>query len=95
MVHCPFAATLVPQVFVCEKELASVPAMLIPSPLPLSASAAVPVFFSVIAFVAAVVPFLVVGKLRLVGDRLTTGAVPVPASDTVCGDPVALSTMLT
>ncbi len=33
-------------------------------------------------------------KLRLVGERLTAGAVPVPLRPTVCGLPAALSLML-
>jgi len=34
-------------------------------------------------------------KARLVGERLTTAAVPLPEKLTVCGLPVALSEMLT
>ncbi len=33
-------------------------------------------------------------KLRLVGEKLTAGAVPVPLRPTVCGLPAALSLML-
>jgi hypothetical protein len=51
----------------------------------------VPLFFTVTVWLALVVFSFCVPKLRLVGARLTTGAVPVPVSATVCGDPAALS----
>jgi hypothetical protein len=47
MVQLAPAATLVPQVLVCEKELALVPVIEMPSPAPLNVSAPVPVFVSV------------------------------------------------
>jgi len=52
--------------------------------------AAVPVLDSVAAIADDVVPVFVLGK---VSDavRDATAAVPVPVSDEVCGDPVALS----
>ena len=96
IVHCAFTATLVPQVLVCENEVAFVPVIETATPV----SAAVPVFFSVIAcFVASVVPTVVLAKAGSVvlGVRLTTGAAaaPVPIKVTVCGEPAALSATLT
>jgi len=67
------AATLVPQVLVWVKAVGLVPAMLIPLPVPLRVSADLPVFFSVTVCVAAAMPSVVAGKVRLVGERLTTG----------------------
>ena len=51
---------------------------------------AVPVFESVAASADEVVPTAVFGKLSA-GLSEATGAVPVPVSDTVCGEPEALS----
>jgi|SRR5438876_150234 len=51
----------------------------------------VPVFVRVTVFGALVVPTFTFPKLRLVGERLTAGAVPVPVRLTVCGLPLALS----
>jgi hypothetical protein len=51
---------------------------------------AVPVFDSVAANAAEVVPVGVLGKL-IDGLSDATGAVPVPVRLAVCGDPVALS----
>jgi hypothetical protein len=53
-------------------------------------SGAVPVFESVAASADEVVPTAVFGKLS-VGLSEAAGAVPVPLSDTVCGEPEALS----
>jgi hypothetical protein len=53
-------------------------------------SGAVPVFDNVAARADEVVPVSVLGKLNA-GLSEPTGAVPVPVSDTVCGEPVALS----
>ena len=33
-------------------------------------------------------------NVKLLGDRLTTGAVPVPVRETVCGLPLALSVIV-
>jgi hypothetical protein len=56
---------------------------------------AVPVFLSVIACAADEEPMLVEAKVRLVGERLTAGAVTlVPLRVTVCGEPGALSLKL-
>ena len=59
--------------------------------------AAVPVLLRVIAWVAAVVPTVVLAKVRLEDERLTTGAgvTPVPLRATFCGELAALSLMLT
>ena len=51
---------------------------------------AVPVFDSVAASADEVVPVSVLGKLSA-GLSEAAGAVPVPVSDTVCGEPEALS----
>jgi hypothetical protein len=51
---------------------------------------AAPVFDSVAASADEVVPVSVFGKLSA-GLSEAAGAVPVPLSDTVCGEPVALS----
>ncbi len=89
------AATLVPQVFVWEKELALAPPMLMPSPVPLRVRAPVPVFFKVTVWVAADVPVVVPANVRLAGVKVTAGAVPVPLNVAVCGDPLALSATFT
>ena len=54
-------------------------------------SALVPVFLSVTVFAVEVAPTAVVANVIVAGVRLTTGAVPVPFNDTVCGDPDASS----
>ena len=53
-------------------------------------SVALPLFDSVAAIAAEVVPTVVLVKLS---DEVSdaAGAVPVPVSDDVCGDPLALS----
>jgi hypothetical protein len=91
IVQNPLAATLAPQVLVSEKAVALVPLRVIAEAL--SVSGAVPVLVSVTGSVA-VVPSGVPGKVSVVGARLTAGAVPVPLSATCCGDPAALSAML-
>jgi hypothetical protein len=53
-------------------------------------SIAVPVFDNVAARADEVVPVSVFGKLSA-GLSEATGAVPVPDSDTVCGEPEAVS----
>jgi hypothetical protein len=70
--------------------------------VPLSATAfaaakfnvSVPVFVTVSAIVALVVPLGTKPKLTPLVERLAVGAVPVPFSVTVCGDAVALSLTL-
>ena len=79
-----------PQVLVWLNELAFVPVMVTPFRL----IGAVPEFLSVIAWPAEVAPTSVPVKVRVAGVRVAAGAVPVPVSAIVCGDPVALSAML-
>jgi hypothetical protein len=55
----------------------------------MSISAAVPEFESVATSAEELVPLSVLGKLSD-GVSDATGAVPVPASSEVCGDPLAL-----
>jgi len=52
---------------------------------------------TVMVCVGADVPTAVLGKVSEVGDRLTAGVgvVALPDRPTVCGEPVALSAMLT
>ena len=88
--QCLPAASVAPQVVVSEKSpLATMLVML---------SVAVPEFVSVIDFAKLVVLSARLGKVRLVGDKLTAGAVPddapVPVRLTVCGLPLALSVTL-
>jgi hypothetical protein len=54
-------------------------------------SGAVPVFWSVELWAALVVPVSCEPKVRLVGVRVTAGAVPVPVRATLCGLPAASS----
>ena len=58
-------------------------------------SGPLPVFLSVMAWVALEVPLLVLGKVSEVGVRVTAGLAPVPVNDTVCGEGLALSATLT
>lgn len=68
----------------------------IPNPVPLRINAPFPVLESVMVCASAVVPTVVLAKVKLDGDdRPTTGAVPVPLKTAVCDDPLALSAMLT
>ena len=60
--------------------------------IPLIASAAVPTFVTVIAFVAELMPTDTNPKLRLIGDSFTV--VPIPFKVTFCGLPAALSLIL-
>jgi len=54
-----------------------------------------PVFLSVMAFVALEVPVSVLEKVSEVGLRVTAGLTPVPVNEAVCGDGLALSATLT
>jgi len=81
------AATLVPQLLLCAKSLGFVP----PSPMLLTLNAALPVLLKVMVCEELATPTGWFPKLRLVGDRLTTGLVPVPERATACGLPEALS----
>ncbi len=58
-------------------------------------SVPVPVLVRVTCCVALVVRKSCVGKVRLVVDSVTTGAVPAPERAAVCGLPTALSFTLT
>jgi len=87
------AARFVPQAEVSAKSVGLAPVMV----MPLMFSVALPGFESVRVCDVAVEPTVVLGKLRLAGERTAcgaVGAVPVPISVTVSGDPVALSTTL-
>src|SRR5579864_3794733 len=82
------AATELPQVLVSPYcALAKILVML---------SAALPLLFSVTVCAALVVFSVWLANVKLAGDKLTAGvpAAPVPARDTVCGLPVALSVMV-
>jgi hypothetical protein len=91
-VHEAPIANPAPQLFVCENELAFVP----PIEMPLIVSAAVPVFFTVIACVGSEVPMTALAKLSEVGESVTTGAgvTPVPVSEIV-EELAALSVIVT
>ena len=83
------AASELPQVLVWAKSAGLVPVM----EMPLMESAAEPVFLSVAAWAALVVP-LCAEKLSEAGVSDTAGAgavVPAPVSVAACGEPVALS----
>lgn len=89
MVQLAPAASVSPQVLVSAKSLELVPAMEIPA----IESVALPVFISVVDCAALVVP-TTDEKATVAGENETpgaAGAVPVPLSATVCGEPVALS----
>src|SRR5438067_1446456 len=79
------------QVFVWAKSPALVPV----SPTLVMVRGAVPLLVSVTGWPALVVPVGWLPNERLVGERVTAGAVPVPLSATVCGLPPALSLMET
>jgi hypothetical protein len=78
------AARPVPQLFVCEKLLCVV-AMLE------MVRGAVPVLLRVTCWVELGVPTFWLPKLRLVCEKLTMGATPVPVSETLSGLSLALS----
>ena len=84
------AATLDPQVLVSAKSAALVPV----SVTLVMESAAAPVFVSVTVFAALVDFTSCTAKVRVVGESVTLGAVPVPVRGTVCGLPAALSVRL-
>ncbi len=58
-------------------------------------SVAVPLLVSVTPCAALVLPTCWLLKLRLVGERVTAGAIPVPLRLTLCGLPAALSVIET
>jgi hypothetical protein len=84
------AARLVPQLFANTNEEASAPVKVM---LEID-RAAVPVFVIVIDCDPLAVPTLTEPNERLVAEKLTAGPVPVPPSETVWGEPVALSVKL-
>jgi len=62
--------------------------------MPVMLRAAVPLLVSVMLCAVLLEPMFSDAKVRLVGERVTAGAVaaaPVPVSDAVCGLPLALS----
>jgi hypothetical protein len=79
------------QSFVCAKSPALVPAI----PTVEIVSGAVPAFCSDAVCDELVVPTSWLANVRLVGVSVTTGAVPLPLSVTLCGLPVALSVTVT
>jgi hypothetical protein len=91
IVHLAPAATELPQVLVWAKSPAVVPVIVILAML----RAALPVLLRVAVWAALVVLTDWRAKVRLVGERLAAGAVPVPERATVWGLPLALSLMLT
>ena len=91
IVQLVLAATELPHVLLCAKSLALVPV----SARLVMLKAALPVLLRVTACAVLVVPTDWLPKARLVGERLATGAVPVPERLTVCGLPLALSVMIT
>jgi hypothetical protein len=84
------AATLEPQVLVCEKS-----AMLLPVMVKLvMSSGAVPVLDSVTIWGGLLKPTAVVGNVREMGKKTTAGVPPVPESGTLCAPPGAVSEKL-
>jgi len=83
-------ARLVPQLFAKTKEdaLAPVTAILVID------KAAVPVLVSVTVCDALVSPTVIEPNARLVGDKVTGGATPVPLNAMVCGEVAALSVIV-
>ncbi len=63
--------------------------------MPVIVNDTLPVFVSVTACAALVVLTCWFPNERLVGEKLTAGAVPVPARLTICGLLLALSVMVT
>lgn len=95
MVRVQVAATASdePQLLVCPKEDALVPEMV----MPLNARGTLPVLLKVNGWVEAELPIVVEGKVSAVGLSVadwTMGAVPVPESAAVWGEPAALSATL-
>jgi hypothetical protein len=88
MVQLAPAATELPQLLVWLKLLALAPVMV----MPVIVRAAVPGFDSVVDSVPAEVPTSVLANVSVLEVRVALGAVPVPVSAAVCGEPDALST---
>jgi hypothetical protein len=87
-VQVPPAATLVPQFWVSVKSPDAV--------IDDSVRAALPEFVRETSCAALVVPVVCDEKVRLVVERVAVGiaATPVPVKETACGDPVALSVIV-
>ena len=86
------AARLVPQLFEKAKEDAFVP----PTTMLEIDSAVPPVLVMVTDCEALAIPIACIPNGKLVAESETAGGVtPVPVSETVCGEPVALSVMVT
>ena len=88
IVQLAAAVRLAPQVFVSAKSPeAAIDVTLI---------AALPVFVSVIVWAELVEPTACAVKVRLAGVKAATGVgkTPAPVSETMCGDPPALSAMV-
>ena len=83
----PDPAATVEQLLVCEKSAAFVPVML----TALMVNVAVPGLVTVIDSDVLLVLMSWFPKLQELGEKLICGAVPVPLSATVCGEPEALS----
>jgi hypothetical protein len=81
------------QLFVCAKSAAFVPLMATEE----TVSVAVPELAKVSVCAGVVVPSTVVAKLRDPGEgeKSASGAAPMPVREMVCGEPAALSAMLT
>jgi len=81
-------ARVAPQVFSSSKSVGLVPVRV----MEVSVSVAAPELVRVTAWASEVLPWAVVGNVRLLALSLTDGAaVPVPVSVTCCGEPRALS----
>jgi hypothetical protein len=91
MAHLPPLATDPPQLFVWLKSPPLAPVIM----MLLRVSVAVPVFLSVTALAALLVPTAWLENARLVGARVTADWSPVPVSVIVCGLPDALSVTVT
>jgi hypothetical protein len=83
----PTAMAADAQLLVCEKSPAAITLLIV--------NGAVPVLVTVIGDDVLVVPTSTPAKLRLRGDRVATGAIPVPLMAALCGLPAALSVILT
>lgn len=84
-------ARVVPQLLVCVKSPGSKPVMVMLDIV----RVAFPALLSVNFWAALLDPTLVLPKVRVLGDKVTVAAMPVPLKDAVCGLPVALSATLT
>ena len=91
MVQLAATARLVPQLFAKTNEDAFAP---VTAMLDMDKTA-VPVLVMVTDCELLAVPTVVAGYTSLVADRVTGSATPVPLNLMVCGDPVALSVMVT